>query len=58
MNVEIKLPRAVVLNLWVSTPWGHTSDIYITVQNSSKLAVVKWQQNNFTVGVITTSKPS
>ena len=30
-----------------------TSDIYITVYNSSKITVMKWQQNNFIVEVST-----
>lgn len=35
--------RTAVLNLWVMTPRGEgrITDIYITVQNSSKVAVIK-----------------
>lgn len=49
-----------VLNLWVVIPlgakWpfhrGHISGIlHITIHNSSKIAVKKWQQKNFMVGI-------
>ena len=44
----------MVLNLWVMTPLRrgcHISDIYIAIHNSSKITVMKEQQNNVVVGV-------
>lgn len=44
------LYTSVVLNMWVSTPWGDMSDIYVMMRNGSKTAAMKDQWNNFTVG--------
>lgn len=33
-----------LFTLWVVTPWGHISDIYMTIQNSSNIAVMKEPQ--------------
>jgi hypothetical protein len=46
----------VVLNLWVVTPLGvayqmsYESYIFISIHNSSKIKVMKWQCDNFMVG--------
>lgn len=58
--------RAAVLSLWVMTPlgsndpfhWRHlrqseNTDIYSMIDNSNKIIVMKWQQNNVMVGVTT-----
>ena len=49
----------MVPKLWIKTLLGikqhfrryHISDIYLTIPNSSKMTVMKYQQNNFTVEV-------
>ena len=47
MNLRMLLPITVVLNLWVLTPRGAIyqipciSDIYIMIQNSSKITVME-----------------
>jgi hypothetical protein len=47
----------MVLNLWVATllvgvtyQISRTPDIYITTQNSNKIAVMKYRGNNFMFG--------
>jgi hypothetical protein len=56
-------PRTVVLSLWVSALWGfgcplsrgrlwptENTDVYIVTYNSSKVTVMKWQENHFIIG--------
>ena len=40
---------AAVLNLWVMTPAPNPSDLYVTIHNSSKITVLKQQENNFII---------
>ena len=48
LETSLEVAKAVVLNLWVTTPLGnHISDIYIMTYYSSKIATMKEQQNNF-----------
>lgn len=44
----------MVPNLWVTTPSGAIYQVsYIMIHNSSRITVIKQQQNNFTIGVTT-----
>lgn len=46
-----KVSRAVILNMWVTTPHRcYISDTYIVIRNSIKITIMNQQQDNFTVG--------
>jgi hypothetical protein len=45
------MSKAAVLNLWVATPLPDLCfQKYFRIHNSSKIVLMKWQQNNFTAG--------